>query len=297
MIYAIGDIHGQHTMLLALLDKLSRLPLDAEDTLVFLGDYVDRGENARAVVDTLLQWQVMYPQTVFLRGNHEQLMLDARDGQATSLVGAESAVRAELTLMWLQNGGIETLLSYGVPDFRRWCDSLDNRLLRIPAAPLAEFKAAFEHWLDAVPEEHWEFLRATQMEYVTRRYHFVHAGLLTPGKTWESEGWTIDPRLWIRQPFLSSRADFDGRIVVFGHTPQRSGRPLIHRNKIGLDTGAVFGGPLTVGIFDSRENAPQLPEPHFIQVFPGGLTSSSFVASPHRLSARQRASSARSSKK
>ena len=62
------------------------------------------------------------------------------------------------------------------------------------------------------------------------------AGLLTPGKTWASEGWSIDPRLWIREPFLSSRADFEGRIVVFGHTPQRRGRPLIHRNKIGLDT-------------------------------------------------------------
>ena len=297
MIYAIGDIHGQHSMLIALLDKLSRLPSEAEDTLVFLGDYIDRGENARAVLDTLLQWRDRSPQTVFLRGNHEQLMLDARDGQGASDVGTDRAVRAELTLMWLQNGGIDTLLSYGVPDFRRWCDSVDNRLLRIPAAPLVEFKASFERWLDAVPEAHWEFLRATQMEYVTPRYHFVHAGLLTPGKTWESEGWSIDPRLWIREPFLSSRADFEGRIVVFGHTPQRRGRPLIHRNKIGLDTGAVFGGPLTAGIFDPRDNDPQLPAPRFIQVFPESLTASSSEQASHRLSARQRASSAQSSRK
>jgi serine/threonine protein phosphatase 1 len=297
MIYAIGDIHAQHTMLDALLEKLRCLPWDADDTLVFLGDYVDRGENARAVIDTLLQWRDSYPQTIFLRGNHEQLMLDARDGQGTSPVGTDRPVRADLTLMWLQNGGIDTLLSYEVPDFRRWCDSLDNRLLRIPAAPLADFKASFERWLDAVPEAHWEFVRATQMDYVTPRYHFVHAGLLTPGRTWASEGWSIDPRLWIREPFLSSRADFDGRIVVFGHTPQRSGRPLIHRNKIGLDTGAVFGGPLTAGVFDSRENDQPLPPPRFIQVSPDGLTFSSFVGSHHRLSTRQRASSARSSRK
>jgi serine/threonine protein phosphatase 1 len=296
MIYAIGDIHGQHTMLHALLEKLSNLPLNASDTLVFLGDYIDRGENTRAVIDTLLQWRGNYPQTVFLRGNHEQLMLDARHGRGAPDVGADRAVRAELTLMWLQNGGMDTLLSYGVADFCRWAASLDHSLLRIPAAPLAEFKASFERWLDVVPEAHWEFLRATQMEYVTPRFHFVHAGLLTPGKTWESEGWTIDPRLWIREPFLSSRADFDGRTVVFGHTPQRKGRPLIHRNKIGLDTGAVFGGPLTAGAFDPQADGSPKTALRFIQV-PHMRRPTSLSASAQRLSARQRASSAQSSRK
>ena len=104
------------------------------------------------------------------------------------------------------------------------------------------------------------------MEYVTKHYHFVHAGLLPPGRHWEGEGWGLDPRLWIREPFLSSRADFDGRTVVFGHTPQMSGLPLIARNKIGLDTAAVFGGPLTAAAFESDFSGRKAPPPRFYQV-------------------------------
>ena len=261
MIYAIGDIHGQNAMLNALLTQLVELPLHPEDTVVFLGDYVDRGENAQSVIETLLQWRERHASTVFLRGNHEQLMLDAYGDRLEPSGAQEEGLRAALTLAWLQNGGVETLLSYAPPGFQEWCETVGYVLLRIPARPLADFKASFARWLEAIPRAHWEFLQATQMEYVTPRYHFVHAGLLTPGTTWASEGWAIDPRLWIREPFLSSRADFDGRIVVFGHTPQRTGRPLVRRNKVGLDTGAVFGGPLTAGVFD-----PQGLAPRFIQV-------------------------------
>lgn len=291
MIYAIGDIHGQHTMLKALLTKLIELPLHREDTVVFLGDYVDRGENARGVIESLLQWRDRHDNTVFLRGNHEQLLLDAY-GDALKSAVQDPSLRAQLTLIWLENGGIETLLSYAPPGFQEWCEKVGSVLLRIPAGPLADFKAAYARWLEAIPPSHWEFLQATRMDYVTPCYHFVHAGLLAPGKSWESEGWTIDPRLWIREPFLSSRADFDGRIVVFGHTPQRKGRPLIHRNKIGLDTGAVFGGPLTAGVFH-----PQGTPPRFIQV-PYTLQSSlPYGASAPSVSARRRASSAISSRK
>ena len=292
MIYAIGDIHGQLTMLRALLTKLIELPLHTDDTVVFLGDYVDRGEDARGVVETLLQWREQRPNTIFLRGNHEQLMLDAYGGAGEETVASDSSLRAQLTLVWLQNGGVETLLSYAPPGFQEWCETVGYAMLRIPAAPLADFKASFARWLESIPQTHWEFLRATQMDYITPRYHFVHAGLLTPGKTWASEGWTIDPRLWIREPFLSSRADFDGRIVVFGHTPQRNGRPLLHRNKIGLDTGAVFGGPLTAGIF-----APQDDAPRFVQVSHTNRSSPSYEEGDGSAPARPRASSAISSRK
>lgn len=257
MIYAIGDIHGQHTMLCALLAQLIEIPLCAEDTVVFLGDYVDRGENARGVIDTLLEWRDRHADTVFLRGNHEQFMLDAYGAELPFAEAADQDLRAQLMLVWLQNGGVETLLSYAPAGFQEWCATVNYSLLRIPAAPFAEFKASFAFWLEAIPPSHWEFLKATRMEYVTPAYHFVHAGLLTPGTTWETAGWTIDPRLWIREPFLSNQADFDGRIVVFGHTPQRKGRPLVQRNKIGLDTGAVFGGPLTAGVFAPEGHAPR----------------------------------------
>ena len=241
MIYAIGDIHGQVTMLRALLDKLRALPLKDEDTLVFIGDYVDRGEDSRAVIETLIQLKQERPDTVFLRGNHEQLMLDARFGPPPQPGLREGFIlHSELMLNWLQNGGVDTLLSYDVQDFLRW-------------------------W-EALPESHWQFLQETQIEYVTPRYHFVHAGLLPPGETWEADGWDIDPRLWIREPFLSSEADFEGRIVVFGHTPQMGGNPLLLPNKIGIDTGAAYGGWLTCAAFAPAPKKRSPAPPRFYQV-------------------------------
>ena len=243
MIYAIGDVHGQITMLLELLDKIKNRPLKEEDEIVFLGDYIDRGENSRAVIETLLQLRKEHENVVYLRGNHEQLMLDARDGpppEPAELPGY--VLHSPAMLTWLQNGGVDTLLNYNVTDFSCW-------------------------W-EAIPQDHWQFVRETQIEHIVEKYHFVHAGLLPPGKSWEGDYWDrhVDPRLWIREPFLSSRHTFDGRIVVFGHTPQRSGRPLISRNKIGLDTGAVFGGNLTAAVFAPHATGFRLAGPEFLQI-------------------------------
>lgn len=236
MIYAVGDIHGQVTMLRALLECLREQPLRPEDTLVFLGDYIDRGEDSCAVIETLLELRAQHNDTIFLRGNHEQMMLAARDGTPPKYLAEQDALElSEVFQIWLANGGVEALNSYGLT----W--SVED----------------LPRWWETIPEAHWTFLRDTQMEYITERYHFVHAGILPPGARWDEEGIASDPRLWIREPFLSGRADFGGRIVVFGHTPQQSGRPLLKKNKIGLDTGAVFGGPLTAAAFDLDAPAHQ----------------------------------------
>jgi serine/threonine protein phosphatase 1 len=242
LIYAIGDIHGQITMLRAMLERLKELPLRPQDTLVFLGDYVDRGEDSKAVLDTLLALREERPDTIFLRGNHEQLMLDARDGEAPRRGSTpDSFLLTDDTRLWFHNGGEDTLYSYK--------DEMDDE--------------EFLKWWEAIPDAHWEFLRATQLEYSTPRYFFVHAGLLPKGKTWEGQGDGRDLRLWIREPFLSSRDDFDGKIVVFGHTPTQ--RVLVERNKLGIDTGAVFGGPLTaVGVYPYLTR--RLPVPRIVQV-------------------------------
>lgn len=241
LIYAIGDIHGQVTMLRSLLSLLRALPLRDEDTLLFLGDYVDRGEDSRAVIEALIELREERSNVVFLRGNHEQLMLDACDSPLSEPISPDGyLIHSEETTHWLQNGGAETLFSYGVEDFL--------------------------NWRERIPYAHWEFVRATEMEYITERYHFVHAGLLPPGRTWEGAAYGLDPRLWIREPFLSYRQPFSGRIAVFGHTPQRSGHPLVQRNKLGLDTGAVFGGPLTAAIIDPDARISRFRAPDTIQI-------------------------------
>jgi serine/threonine protein phosphatase 1 len=287
VIYAIGDIHGQSAMLEVLLARLAGQGLNAADTVVFLGDYIDRGEDSKAVLEAVIEWRKAHANTVFLRGNHEQLVLDVLD--APEHMSREE--RADLALTWLRNGGAEALLSYAAPGFREWLDAASSNLSPLTPAARQVLRDSFEAWIEAIPQAHRAFLRGTAMEHVTQRYHFVHAGLLDPGRTWTEEGWSIDPRLWMREPFLSSAADFSGRIVVFGHTPQRSGRPLVQTNKIGLDTGAVFGGPLTAGIFDpdGAEPVTFIQAPYMRAVttgLQGGLTG--------RQSARRRASSARS---
>jgi Calcineurin-like phosphoesterase len=81
MTYAIGDIHGEVTLLRRL---LSLLPFREEDTLVFLGDYLDRGEDSIATVLALRELQRSHAACVFLRGNHEDAWLERWDGAAFS---------------------------------------------------------------------------------------------------------------------------------------------------------------------------------------------------------------------
>lgn len=236
-------------MLQALLDLLWDIPLRPEDSVIFLGDYVDRGENSRKVLDLLLEFQSHFSNTVFLRGNHEQLMLDACDSMATGPVsGDETQDLSPETLLWLQNGGVETLESY------------------MTGNALAPGEDILTRWWEWIPHRHWEFLRATQLEHLTPYYYFVHAGLLPPGSSWEGEAWGLNPRLWIREPFLSSTERYGGRIVVFGHTPQFNGQPLVQYNKIGIDTGAVFGGPLTLVALDPSLPPDSFPQPQFYQI-------------------------------
>ena len=91
----IGDIHGCRDLLVPLIEKVEPT---TEDQLVFLGDYIDRGPDSRGVVDDLLALQQQFPETVFLRGNHEQMLLDF--------------LSETDTLMFLLNGGAATLASY-----------------------------------------------------------------------------------------------------------------------------------------------------------------------------------------
>ena len=242
LIYAIGDVHGQITMLRAMLELLKAQPLREQDTLLFLGDYIDRGEDSKATVEALMALQQERPNTIFLRGNHEQLMLDARDSDVPRRGATpDSFLLSDATNLWFHNGGEDTLFSYK--------NDLDDE--------------EFLRWWEAIPEEHWEFLRATRLEHSTPRYFFVHAGLLPEGKTWELQAHGMDERLWIREPFLSYKGDFNGKIVVFGHTPAQ--RVLVERNKLGIDTGAVFGGPLSaVALNPAASRRP--PAPRILQV-------------------------------
>ena len=96
--YAIGDVHGCNRSLNALLQRLALRP---GDTVVFLGDYIDRGPDSKGVIDTVFNLQETRIQTICLRGNHEQMLLDSLDNPAD-------------LYSWLRNGGDKVLAGFGV---------------------------------------------------------------------------------------------------------------------------------------------------------------------------------------
>ena len=99
---AIGDIHGCSLALEALLKAIDPTP---EDTIVTLGDYIDRGPDSRGVIDQLLALEKRC-QLIPLLGNHEVMLIGALEVQST-------------VPFWLRCGGTETLTSYG-----GWLDSI-----------------------------------------------------------------------------------------------------------------------------------------------------------------------------
>ncbi len=190
--FVIGDIHG---MIDPFNELLERIGLTTSDTLILLGDYVDRGPHSRLVVERVLDLIKTGHHVIALKGNHEEMLLQAVERGSP-----------EDRLLWLGNGGRQTLKSY--PDGR-------------------------------IPGEHLAFFRSLRLWHEMDGYFFVHAGVepeLPPSAA------SPEAMLWIRREFVFSTFDW-GKKIVFGHTPFRE--PFVGSNKIGIDTGCVYGGSLT----------------------------------------------------
>lgn len=193
----IGDIHGCLDMLKRLLDKIEWDP--NRDHLIFLGDYIDRGENPKGVIDFILALKRCSNHIECLVGNHEILFLNYLDGKDREL--------------FLLNQGWSTLESY----------ELDKP----------------EEGQSLVPDDHLAFYKTLKSYIQLDGYYVVHAGF-RPGVDIKKQ--SLNDLTWIRDAFIYSDYDF-GKKVIFGHTPFQE--PLVIDNKIGLDTGAVFGNKLT----------------------------------------------------
>ncbi len=210
-IYAFGDIHGCLDKLERLMDEIN--PDLERDTLVFLGDYIDRGPDSKGVVDYFLGLRETAGKVICLRGNHEQMFLDYLRNQGNRD-------------LYFLNGGMNTLRSYGLSEID----------------PIGEAD---------LPERHLRFFKSLLPFHETEEYIFVHAGL-RPGRPLEKQN--REEMIWIRGDFIFGPCEF-GKTVVFGHTPFH--QPFVEDCKIGIDTGAVFGGRLT---------CLELPERKFHQV-------------------------------
>lgn len=222
-LYAIGDVHGCIDKLQALVQKIED-DNDRRDkkqvSIVLLGDLIDRGDNSKAVVEFWMKAVIEGASKLHLIGNHEDMMFNVWDG-ADHLLDT-----------WLENGGDKTLQSYGL--------DMPKIAGYAPSNKLASIR---KH----IPKAHIDFLKSGYDRIQFGDYCLVHAG--------------IDPRLpledqdaaqfhWIREPFLSWKKPLQFK-VIHGHTI--TAEVDFHHHRIGVDTGAYQGGPLSAVRIEGTE--------------------------------------------
>jgi serine/threonine protein phosphatase 1 len=223
-IYAIGDIHGRADLLSALFTRvdysLKVYPVK-EPVLVLLGDYIDRGPNSRAVIDSLIARRRQH-MMVCLKGNHESCAIRFL---------SDPSVLSE----WKRVGGINTLLSYGV-----------KLSTRDDPRRQQDVATAFRQ---ALPESHYSFLQGLALSFTCGDFFFTHAGV-RPGIPLGTQ--REQDLLEIRKDFLLHEEDF-GKYIVHGHTPAKE--PDFRPNRINIDTGAYATGRLTCLVLQDDQMA------------------------------------------
>lgn len=227
--WIIGDIHGCASALQSLLRSVP-----SGDRLVFLGDYIDRGPDAKGVIDCLLS---VSDRSVFLKGNHEDVML-AHFG-LHELVGEHPELRGPDS-HWLRAnfGGQTTLASYHLEASDPW---------------------------EALPPDHRTFFESLELYYQGSDFVAVHAGIRINGS---SDISVQDPHdlMWIRWDWTSREQEWTGPRVYFGHftSIQMFGRARVKdllrgHKSVGIDTGCGYGGFLTAYCHETSELI-QVPE-------------------------------------
>lgn len=221
--YAIGDIHGQLGLLEAAHERIARddAAHGGKSQVVHVGDLLDRGEDSRGVVEHLMSGQADGRPWVVLKGNHDRFLpaFAMRPGWIDPSLASGRH--------WLDHqklGAEQTLASYGI-ELRDHARTHVEVLRAVPPAHL--------RWLDALPLWH-----------LIPQALFVHAGI-RPGVDLARQ--TEQDLLWIRKGFLDDARDH-GVLVVHGHTPVE--QVTHYGNRLAIDTGAAYGGPLSVVVFD-----------------------------------------------
>lgn len=205
-IFAVGDIHGCREEAAVLVEFLKKeRNLSTDDQVVFIGDYIDRGPDSKGVIDLMLTLKREFPRTIFLKGNHEDMLL--------SYLGFEGSGGAA----FIHNGGDRTLESYGVDP---------------TMTP--------EEVCKKISPVHIEFFRTLDSYVIIGGYVFVHAGL-SPLKDLRDQQY--EDLYWIRNEFIYNVHRFD-KTVVFGHTPFLDVLFHLPY-KIGIDTGLVYENKLS----------------------------------------------------
>ncbi|WP_149536037.1 metallophosphoesterase [Siccirubricoccus phaeus] len=217
-VYAVGDVHGCAARLAALHRQIAAdlaARPVAQPLLIHLGDYVDRGPDSAGVLALLLAGPPVPGLPVV------NLMGNHERTMLDALAGERAAITD-----WRFHGGREALASWG---------------LEADSDPAG--------WAVGIPSAQRAFVAGLALSHTLGGYFFAHAGV-RPGLPLAAQ----DPEdlLRIRHAFLNSEAEF-GAVVVHGHSPSRG--PVVKPNRIGIDTGAVFGRELTCLVLEAERLA------------------------------------------
>lgn len=198
-IIAIGDIHGCRKTFENLL--FNSLQIKKEDQIYCIGDYIDRGKDSKGVIDLILRLREESYNIITLRGNHEQMLLDC-------------LVDEEALDLWIQNGGAETIRSFGIGS------------------------------IEDLSKKYWTFLKQTDLFIETEKYIFVHAGLNFFRKDIFQDK---EAMLWIRDYYPNQPALKD-KLLIHGHTPKPLKSILKQKgNCINIDGGCVYNHMASLG--------------------------------------------------
>lgn len=219
-LYVVGDIHGRADLLNAMC-----LLLVAEKTpdtqIIFVGDYVDRGPDSAKVLADLIAFKAAHPETVFLRGNHEDMLLDF-------------LAERKLTEIWMRTGGSDTLHSFGIPNITSASSDDDY----------AQAAAAFR---EALTGPVLDFLLATQLSTQSGNVFVAHSGA-DPELALDQQ--TDRTLMWGRSTFRKAIRR-DGIWVAHGHWADTE--PSAQDGRIATDTGAYYSNILTAAHITSGD--------------------------------------------
>jgi serine/threonine protein phosphatase 1 len=225
--YAIGDIHGHLDKLLMLHERIADdMAVHGAAPVVHVGDLVDRGPDSAGVIDYLMRGQAQGQDWVVLKGNHDRMFA----GFMRDMTYHDPRLFSGLSWLHPRLGGGATLASYGV------ANPADR-----PLAPVHRDAQA------AVPEAHLAYIESLPTWHPHGEAIFVHAGI-KPGVPMEAQ--IEDDLVWIREPFLIDTGDH-GALIVHGHTALDE--PVHYGNRLNIDSGAAYGGPLTAVVIEGAE--------------------------------------------
>lgn len=227
-LYAIGDIHGDMDQLemihARVADDLAANPA-ASHQIIHIGDLVDRRFQSKQVIDYLIDGHNSGEPWITLKGNHDRMMTLFIDHKEQDPI-----LRKDLTWLHPRLGGLTTLESYGITglDHEQEDEILAETIAKVPA-------------------RHRDFLRNLPTHLNTPRAFFAHAGV-NPEKSLATQ--SEDDLIWVRAPFHDHSEPYE-KLIVHGHTPVDAVTRYTN-NRINIDTGAAYGGPLSAIVLDDK---------------------------------------------